>query len=164
MKPSIRISASLIALLAISAQSATATSATHTLHPHALNVNSQQALVNKVSECTSMIRVINQTVAEAKAATNFGSNGDVQMIEKLVMIFGKASKDLNSLNVSDEKLKTYKSQFLIMYQRASANSKQLAISVKKRRSVKISDGLRKSKNIFSPEQDLTKGLNIYCNS
>jgi hypothetical protein len=118
----------------------------------------------KSSQCTSMIRVINQTVAATNTATNFGTNGNVQTIEELVRVFDKAVRDLNSVNLSDEKLKTYKGQFLIMYQSASTNNKQLAINIKKRRSAKVSEGLRRSRDIFSPERDLTTGLNIYCNS
>jgi hypothetical protein len=162
MKQSINISTSLIVILAISAQSATATATAHTLIQHSLNVNSQHALVNKASECTNMIRVINQTVADTNAATNFGKNGDIQTIKALVKIFGKAARDIDSLNVSDEKLKTYRNQFSSMYQGGSEISKQLISSIKKINSIKTQENLRRSKNIFSPERDLTTGLNIYC--
>jgi hypothetical protein len=128
------------------------------------NANSYYIHTSKISQCTSMIRVINQTVAETNSVTNLGTNGDIQTIEKLSRIFDKAAKDIDSIHLSDEKLKTYRSQFLNMYQGASANNKQLAINVKKRRSTKVSEGLRKSKDIFSPERDLTTGLNIYCRS
>jgi hypothetical protein len=126
------------------------------------NANSYYIHSSKVSQCTNMIRVINQTVADTNAATSFGKNGDVETIKALVKIFGKAARDIDSLNVSDEKLKTYRNQFSSMYQGGSEISKQLISSIKKRNSTKTQENLRRSKNIFSPERDLTTGLNIYC--
>jgi len=107
---------------------------------------------DKVSQCASIIKVVNQTVIDTKTTTESGTKGDVPTIEKLVGIFDKAAKDLSSVNVTDEKLKTYKSQFLTMYQGATDINKQLVISIKE----------RKSRNIFSPERDLATGLTQYC--
>jgi hypothetical protein len=116
----------------------------------------------KVSQCTDMIKVVNQTVIETKATTESGTKGDVPTIEKLVGIFDKAAKDLESVSLNDEKLKTYKGQFLTMYQGATEINKQLVASIKERKSTKVHEGLRKSRNIFSPERDLATGLTQYC--
>jgi bifunctional DNase/RNase len=117
---------------------------------------------DKVSQCASMIKVVNQTVMDTKTTTESGTKGDVPTIEKLVEIFDKATKDLNSVSISDEKLKTYKSQFLTMYQGATEINKQLVASIKEKKSTKVHEGLRKSRNIFSPERDLATGLTQYC--
>jgi hypothetical protein len=117
---------------------------------------------DKVSQCASMIKVVNQTVMDTKTTTESGTKGDVPTIEKLVEIFDKATKDLTSVNISDEKLKTYKSQFLTMYQGATEINKQLVASIKEKKSTKVHEGLRKSRNIFSPERDLATGLTQYC--
>jgi hypothetical protein len=116
----------------------------------------------KVSQCASMIEVVNRTVKDTKAITESGTKGDVSTIEKLVTIFDKATKDLDSVSVTDEKLKTYKSQFFTMYQGGAEITKQLVASIKERKSTKVHEGLRKSRNIFSPEQDLATGLTQYC--
>jgi hypothetical protein len=116
----------------------------------------------KVSQCANMIKVVNQTVIETKATTESGTKGDVPTIEKLVGIFEKAAKDLNSVSVTDEKLKTFQGQFVTMYQGATDINKQLVASIKERKSTKVHEGLRKSRNIFSPEQDLATGLTQYC--
>ena len=116
----------------------------------------------KVSQCASMIKVVNQTVIDTKDTTAAGTKGDVSTIEKLVGIFDKAAKDLDSVNLSDEKLKTYKSQFLTMYQGATEINKQLVTNIKERKSTKVHESLRKSRNIFSPERDLATGLTQYC--
>ena len=116
----------------------------------------------KVSQCADMIKVINQTVLDTKTTTNAGTNGDVQIVEKLVNVFDKAAKDMSSVNLSDEKLKTYKTQFLSMYQGGTEINKQLVVSLKERKSTKVHEGLRKSNNIFSPERDLATGITQYC--
>ncbi len=116
----------------------------------------------KISQCADMIKVINQTVLDTKTTTDSGTNGDVQIVEKLVNVFDKAAKDMNSVNLSDEKLKTYKTQFLSMYQGGTEINKQLVVSLKERKSTKVHEGLRKSSNIFSPERDLATGITQYC--
>jgi hypothetical protein len=116
----------------------------------------------KVSQCADMIKVINQTVIDTKDTTQSGTNLDVQIVEKLVQVFTKANKDMSSVNLSDEKLKTYKSQFLAMYQGGTEINQQLIASLKERKSTKVQEGLRKSNNIFSPERDLATGLTQYC--
>jgi hypothetical protein len=116
----------------------------------------------KVSQCASTIEVVNRTVLDTKAISDSGTKGDVQTIDKLVGIFDKASKDLDGVNVKDEKLKVYKGQFLTMYQGASDIAKQLVVSLKERKSTKVNEGLRKYANIVSPERDLATGLTQYC--
>jgi hypothetical protein len=117
---------------------------------------------NKVSQCTSLIEVVNRTVTDTKTITDSGTKGDLSTIEKLATIFDTATKDLDSVNVSDEKLKTYKSQFFTMYKGGAEITKQIVTSIKEKKSTKINEGLRKSRNIFSPEQDLATGLTQYC--
>jgi hypothetical protein len=117
---------------------------------------------NKVSQCAKTIEVVNRTVLDTKAISDSGTKGDVQTIDKLVGIFDKASKDLDGVNVKDEKLKIYKGQFLTMYQGASDIAKQLVVSLKERKSTKVNEGLRKYANIVSPERDLATGLTQYC--
>jgi hypothetical protein len=117
---------------------------------------------DKVSQCTNIIKVVNQTVIDTKATTESGTKGDVPTIEKLVGIFDKAAKDLDSVSLTDERLKTYKGQFLTMYQGATEVNKQIVESIKERKSTKVHEGLRKSRNIFSPERDLATGLTQYC--
>jgi hypothetical protein len=128
----------------------------------AVSLMTTGCISNKVSQCAGTIEVVNRTVLDTKAATDSGTKGDVQTIEKLITIFDKATKDLESVNVSDEKLKTYKSQFVTMYQGATAINKQLVVSIKERKLTKVHEELRKSRNIFSPERDLATGLTQYC--
>lgn len=116
----------------------------------------------KISQCANTIKVVNQAVVETKTITNSGTKGDLQTIEKLVGIFDKAAKDLEGVNVNDEKLKTYKEQFLSMYKGATEINKQLVTSIKEKKLTKVNEGLRKSANIFSPERDLVAGINQYC--
>ena len=117
---------------------------------------------SKVSQCANVIKVVNQAVTDTKEITAAGTKGDVGTIEKLVGVFDKAAKDLDSVSLNDEKLKTYKGQFLSMYQGATEINKQLVASIKERKSTKVHEGLRKSRDTFSPERDLATGLTQYC--
>jgi hypothetical protein len=116
----------------------------------------------KLSQCANVIKVINQTVIDTKTITESGTNGDISRIEKLVGIFDKAATDLEQVKVSDDKLKTYQSQFLTMYRGVTEINKQIVTSIKDKKSTQVYQGLNKYRNIVSPERDLATGLNQYC--
>jgi hypothetical protein len=126
------------------------------------NVSYHDIYNDKLSQCENVITVVNQTVDNTGMATNFGANGDIETFNELGRVFDKATKDLESVNLSDEQLKTYKSQFLAMYRGASKINKQIFISIKKQDIIGVTEELRKSKTIFSPERDLSAGLIQYC--
>ena len=116
----------------------------------------------RMSQCTNVIKVVNQTVIDTKTITESGTNGDISRIEKLVGIFDKSAKDLEQVKVSDEKLKTYQSQFLTMYRGVTEINKQIVTSIKEKKSTQVYQGLSKYRNIVSPERDLATGLTQYC--
>lgn len=116
----------------------------------------------RVTQCAEIIKVVNQTVIDTKTTTDSGTKGDVPTIEKLARIFDKAAKDLESVKVSDDKLKTYQNQFLAMYRGAAEINQQLLAGIKAKKSTVVHEELRKSQNIFSPERDLATGLTQYC--
>jgi hypothetical protein len=117
---------------------------------------------SKVSQCANTIKVVNQAVIDTKNISDSGTKGDLQTIGKLVEIFDRSARDLEAVNVDNEKLKTYKSQFLTMYKGATDIGKQLIVSIQEKKSTKVNEGLRKYTSIVSPEQDLVTGLNQYC--
>ncbi len=116
----------------------------------------------KMSQCAGIIKVVNETVTQTKTITAAGNNGDLSTIEKSVGLFEKAARDMESVNVSDEKLKTFKGQFVAMYQGATTINKQLVASIKEKKLTKVNEGLRKSRDNFSPERDLATGITQYC--
>ena len=116
----------------------------------------------KMTQCAGIIKVVNETVTQTKTITAAGNNGDLSTIEKSVGIFEKAAKDMESVNVSDPKLKTFKDQFIGMYQGATTINKQLVASIKEKKLIKVNEGLRKFRDNFSPERDLATGVTQYC--
>ncbi len=116
----------------------------------------------RVTQCADLIKVVNQTVLDTKTTTESGTKGDISTIEKLATLFDKAAKDLDAVKIGDDKLKTYQSQFLTMYRGATEINQQLIAGLKEKKSTKVHEELRKSRNIFSPERDLATGLTQYC--
>jgi hypothetical protein len=116
----------------------------------------------KLSQCANVIKVVNQTVTDTKTITAGGTKGDVPTIEQLVTTFGKAAKDMDSVNVDDEKLKTYKSQFVTMYRGATEINQRLLIAIKEKKSTILYEELRKSRKIFTPERAIVQGISEYC--
>jgi hypothetical protein len=116
----------------------------------------------KLSQCANVIKVVNQTVTDTKTITAGGTKGDVPTIEQLVKTFDKAAKEMESVSVDDEKLKTYKNQFVTMYRGATEINQRLLIAIKEKKSTILYEELRKSRKIFTPERDLTQSISQYC--
>jgi hypothetical protein len=116
----------------------------------------------KLSQCAKTIEVINRTVTDTKSITAGGTKGDIPTIEQLVVTFGKAAKDMESVSVDDEKLKTYKSQFVTMYRGATEINQRLLIAIKEKKSTILYEELRKSRKIFTPERKLVEDISQYC--
>ena len=116
----------------------------------------------KLSQCTNLIKIVNQTVLDSKAITESGTNGDISRIEKMVGIFEKAAVDLEQIEISDDKLKTYQSQFVKMYRGVTEINKQIVTSIKAKKSTQVYQELGTYRNIVSPEKDLATGLTQYC--
>jgi hypothetical protein len=117
---------------------------------------------NKVSQCANLIKVVNQTVIDTKSITESGTNGSVATLEKSVGVFTKAAKDLESVKIGDEKLKTYQNQFLTMYRGITEVNKNIIEGIKAKKRTKVDEQLRKYQNVSSPERDLATGLTQYC--
>ncbi len=117
---------------------------------------------SKLSQCANLIKVVNETVIDTKAITEAGTSGNLATIEKSVEIFEKAAQGMEGVSVTDEKLNVYKGQFLTMYKGVVEVNKQLVISLKERKLTKVNEGLRKYRDITSPERDLAMGLTQYC--
>ena len=69
---------------------------------------------------------------------------------------------MESVNVDDEKLKVYKSQFVAMYRGATEINQRLLIAIKEKKSTILYEELRKSRKIFTPERSLVQGISEYC--
>jgi hypothetical protein len=118
----------------------------------------------KLSQCANVIKVVNQTVTDTKTITAGGTKGDIPTIEQLVITFGKAAKDMESVSVDDEKLKKYKSDFVTMYRGATEINQRLLIAIKEKKSTILYEELRKSRKIFTPERNMTQSISQYCKS
>jgi hypothetical protein len=117
---------------------------------------------SKVNQCKNTIQVVNQTVIDTQKLTGQGTQGDPAIIEKTAQRHEQAAKDLEAVNVDDEKLKTYKNQFITMYKSSSQVAKQIAESLKAKKSTQVLRGLNQWQMLVSPEKDLVNGINQYC--
>jgi hypothetical protein len=117
---------------------------------------------SKVTQCKNLIQVVNSTVSQTESLTSKGTKGDASSIKQSAEVFDKSAKDMMSINVEDEKLKTYKTQFVTMYQSSSEITKQIVASLEQKKSTQVYEGLRKLQSVASPEKDLVQGINQYC--
>jgi hypothetical protein len=117
---------------------------------------------SKQIQCKNVIKVVNDTVSQTESLTAKGTKGDTSSITQSAELWGKSAKEMTGINVEDEKLKTYKSQFTTMYQTSSEITKQIVASIQQKKSTQVYEGLRKFQSVISPEKDLVSSVNQYC--
>jgi hypothetical protein len=117
---------------------------------------------SKVNQCKNIIQVVNQTVIDTKNITDLGTKGDPSSMEKVSQRYEQAAKDLEGVSVEDPKLSTYQKQFVLMYQSSAQVAKQVAESIKTKKSSQVLRGLNQFQLLVSPEKDLVEGINQYC--
>lgn len=116
---------------------------------------------SKVSQCNKIIKIANKAVTEAKSITNGGQTSDPKAMLKAADAMEKASKDMEDIKVSDEKLQDYQNRFVIMYRDTSKATRDFVSAYGKDRSA-AEAALVNLQKATVPEKQLVDEINIYC--
>lgn len=116
----------------------------------------------KVNQCKNLIQVVNQTVVDTSKITEQGTNGDPTVMDKLSERYAKSAQEIEGVNISEERLKSYQSQFASMYKNASQLTKEIGESIKSKKLTQVLQGNIKLQKVISPEKDLANGITQFC--
>lgn len=128
----------------------------------ALSVLMVSCSESKVSQCNKIIKVANKAADEAKAITNGGKESDPKAMLKAADALEKASQDMESIKVSDEKLKDYQGRFFIMYRDTSKSTRDFITAFQKKDRSAAEAAVVKLQKATALETPLVQEINKYC--
>ncbi|HEY9727768.1 MAG TPA: hypothetical protein V6D50_15065 [Chroococcales cyanobacterium] len=117
---------------------------------------------SKISQCQKIIDVANQAVNETKSLTNNGQTSDTTAMLKAADAMEKASKDMNAIDIKDEKLKNYQTGYVSMYRDTSKATRDFVTAFKKKNRPAAETALTNLQRATASEPQLANGLNGYC--
>ena len=117
---------------------------------------------SKVSQCNKIIEVANKAVSEAKAITKDGQLSDPKTTLKAADAMEKASKDMEAIKVTDEKLRDYQSRFARVYRDTSQATRDFVAAFEKKDRRSLAIAVEKLQKAATPEKQLVEDINLYC--
>lgn len=117
---------------------------------------------SKISQCNKIIQVANQAVSEAKAVTNGGQASDPKAMLQAAEAMDEAAQEMESITVTDEKLRDYQSDFMTMYRNISKATRDFVGAFEKKDRLAAETALSNLQEATLPEQQLVGEINRYC--
>ena len=119
---------------------------------------------SKVSQCNKIIKVANEAVTKAKSVTNGGQASDPKAMLEAANAMEKASKEMEAINVKDQKLKDYQTGFIKMYRDTSKATRDFVAAFEKKDRPAAETALTNLQQATTPERQLVTDINTYCSN
>jgi len=119
---------------------------------------------SKISQCNKIIKVANEAVSQAKTVTNGGQASDPKAMLQAADAMEKASKEMETINVKDAKLKDYQTGFIKMYRDTSKATRDFVGALEKKSHPAAEKALTNLQQATGPEKQLVADINTYCSS
>ncbi|HBB30317.1 MAG TPA: hypothetical protein DDZ80_24525 [Cyanobacteria bacterium UBA8803] len=117
---------------------------------------------SKISQCNKIIQVANKAVSEAKTVTNGGQTSDPKTMIQAADAMDKASKEMEAIEVKDQKLQDYRAGFINMYRDTSKATRDFVGAFEKKDRPAAEAALTNLQQATTPEKQLVDDLNSYC--
>jgi len=117
---------------------------------------------SKVSQCNKLIQVANKATMELQGI-NKGNNPDkVAQLNTIADKLDRHSKDMQGLQIKDEKLQGFQTRFVKLYQQTGTGSREVAAGVKSKNLKAATQALKQMQTGVGQEQALVNEVNQYC--
>ncbi|BAZ38260.1 hypothetical protein NIES4101_41970 [Calothrix sp. NIES-4101] len=121
---------------------------------------------SKVAQCNEIVKVANQaaTVGQEFAAVSQSKDSGkaAQSFTEAANKIDKLSKDMQALEIKDEKLQGFQGRFVKMYQDTNKGLRDGAVALQKKNLPAINKALQGIKAGASQESSLVSEVNSYC--
>jgi hypothetical protein len=119
---------------------------------------------SKVSQCNKLIEVANKAVSDVQAITASANSQDVGAMAKIADTADQAKASMESLELSDEKLKDFQQRFVSMYTDTSKATRDLVAAVGADNSQGAEQAYTALQTATNQETPLVTEVNGYCGS
>ncbi|MEM8639572.1 MAG: hypothetical protein AAGG51_12265 [Cyanobacteria bacterium P01_G01_bin.54] len=117
---------------------------------------------SKVAQCNSIIEVANSAAEEAQQLAIEGVSGDPQVMLKAAEAMEQASTNMQALEIEDESLQGFQTDFVEMYSKTSSASRDLVDALEKEDREAAEASLAELQEVNQSEQEIVNGVNGYC--
>lgn len=117
---------------------------------------------NKISQCNKIIKVTKKAVDAVNSITNGGQESNPKAMLQAAETMEKASQEMKSLKVKDEKLQNYQSRFVNMYRDTSKATREFVAAFEKKDRASAEIALLNVQRATTPEKQLVTDINTYC--
>ncbi|MGQ4648248.1 hypothetical protein [Lyngbya aestuarii] len=117
---------------------------------------------SKISQCNKIIQVANKAVSEAKSVTKGGQTSDPQAMLQAAEAMDKASQQMTTIEVRDEKLQDYQTGFTNMYRDTSKATRDFVEAFRREDRPAAEAALSNLQQATNPERQLVEEINTYC--
>ncbi len=116
----------------------------------------------KSNQCRELITIANDTVAEAKKITNGGKSTNPEVALLAADTMELAAEEMASLEITDEQLKQYQMDFIVMYRDTAKATRSFVKAYKGTDQMQLKEARKHLQKATAPESKLVKEINQYC--
>jgi hypothetical protein len=117
---------------------------------------------SKVAQCNKISAIVNKAANEAIAAGKSNNPDKMGELEKAATSMNQYGKDLETVQVKDEKLKNLQSRFIKMYQDTGKSGLDLVAAAKRKDIKGVNSSLQSLQAATGQESTLVNEFNQYC--
>jgi hypothetical protein len=118
----------------------------------------------KASQCNKLIGIANQAVSGVKAVSENPKPNSIESMNKIADVANTAKTQMDSLQLTDSKLKAYQDRFVTMYTDTSKATNELVSAAEAKDSQAAQQAFQTLQTATSQEGPLVSEVNAYCNA
>ncbi|AFZ42736.1 hypothetical protein PCC7418_0507 [Halothece sp. PCC 7418] len=123
---------------------------------------SSSCAATKTNQCREIIEIANETVTEARTLTNGGQSSDPEAALLAADTMELAAEEMANLEITDEQLKQYQKDFMILYQDTARATRAFVKAYEKTDQRKLKQARKRLQKATAPESKLVTKINRYC--
>ncbi|MBP0016132.1 MAG: hypothetical protein J7647_01090 [Cyanobacteria bacterium SBLK] len=116
---------------------------------------------SKIAQCNQIIEVAN-ALEEVRVSADNEQADTTQTMLQVVDAMEQASKDMQSLELSDETLEKLRGEFIKMYAETSSATRTFLEAFNKKDRETLDKAIAELHRATQPEQELVNQINSYC--
>lgn len=116
----------------------------------------------KTNQCREIIDIANGTVAQARQLTDNGKSTDPEAALLAADTMELAAEDMASLEITDEQLQQYQTEFVEMYQETAQATRSFVRAYEKTEKRALKKARERLQEATKPEAELVTKINQYC--
>jgi len=127
-----------------------------------ISLFSSSCVATKTNQCRAIIEIANETVAEARTLTEGGKSKDPEAALLAADTMELAAEEMAHLKVTDEQLKRYQKEFIIMYRDTARATRSFVKAYEQTNKRQLKQARRRLQKATAPESKLVTKINQYC--